>query len=69
MPQIGEVFGRGDLRQAENVLQMTNAEGRLREQMDDTQPSLIAKAIVNLNQFRTLHLALEDIPIQEYTTG
>jgi hypothetical protein len=69
MAQIGEVFGRGDLRQAENILQMTNAERRSVEEMDDTQSSPVTKAVVNLNQLRTLHIALQHIPIPEYTTA
>lgn len=38
------------LRLTENVLEMTNAERRLREQMQDAKPGSIAKALVDLNE-------------------
>ena len=39
-----------DLWLAENVLKMTDAERRFREQMQNSQPRAIAKALIDLDQ-------------------
>ena len=62
MTQVGQVLRRRYLGQAENILKVTNAERRFRKQMDDTQPSLVAKAVVDLDQLRDFHIAIQNIP-------
>ena len=39
-----------DLGLAQNFLEMTNTERRLRKQMDDAQPRPVAKTFVDLNE-------------------
>lgn len=44
------MLGNLDLRLAENVLKMTDAERRLRKKMEDAQSRAIAKALIDLDQ-------------------
>src|SRR5205814_4553555 len=47
---ISEVLGNFYLRLAQNRLEMANAQGRLRQQMENPQPRPVAEALIDLNQ-------------------
>jgi len=50
VPKVSQVLGNLHLWFTKNILNMTNAEPRLRQEMEDAQPGSIAKALINLNQ-------------------
>jgi hypothetical protein len=59
-PQVGEMLGNCYLRQPQNVLDMTDTERALGQEVQDAKASLVAKAPVDLRQFH--------IPHQSYTS-
>jgi len=44
------MFGNLNLRLAENVLKMTDAERRSGKEMENAQPGAIAKALIDFDQ-------------------
>ena len=61
--QVAEMFGDIDLRLLEHRLEVTDTKRGLREQMQDAQPRLVAKALVNLDQ-----LHADNMPYQAYSS-
>ena len=61
--EVAQVLGDVDLRLLEYRLEMTNAEWGVREQVQDAQPCLVTKALVDFNQ-----LHRDNMPIEEYTS-
>jgi hypothetical protein len=55
-PQVGEVFGYFDLRFAKDVLEMTDAQRRLHQQMQDAKPGPVAEALINANEIHCRQL-------------
>jgi hypothetical protein len=53
-PQVGELLGNGDLRQPQNILEMTNTKRDLLQEVEDAKTSFIAKTPINLQQFHIL---------------
>ena len=47
---------------------MTNAQRPLSKQVNDAQARLVAQAVIDLDQWRSLHSYLKNIPIGEYTS-
>ncbi len=54
-PQVGKMFGNCNLRQPQNALEMTDTQRAMRQEMQDAETSLIAKAPVDLQQLHILH--------------
>src|SRR5690349_15298800 len=50
-----------DLRFLEDALKMTDAQGGLGKEMQNAQPRLVTKALVNLHQLHALNM-----PVREY---
>ena len=59
------MFRGRHLSQIENLLQMTDAQGVLCQQMDDPQTRLIAQTIVNLDEAHALHTSYGNMPVKE----
>jgi hypothetical protein len=49
-PQVGKVLGYFDLRFAKDVLEMTDAQWRLHQQMQNAKASPVAEALINANE-------------------
>ena len=60
--QVAQVLGDVDLRFLEHRLKMADAKWRLREQVQDAEPRLVAEALVDFNQ-----LHRNNMPLKEYT--
>ena len=56
--QVAQVLGDVDLRFLEHRLEMADAKGSLGEQVQDTEPGLVAKALVNFNQLHGLNMPM-----------
>ena len=57
--EVEQVFGDFDLGLAQNGLEVTNAEGRLREEIQDAETRLVAKTLINLDQLHTVNMLHE----------
>src|ERR1035437_2057470 len=54
LTQVGQVLRNCHLVKAEDALQMAHAQGRARQQVQESQPRLIAQAPVKFGQFHIL---------------
>jgi len=54
LAQVGEVFGNLYLRFIEDVLEMADAERRLRKQVKDTKSCSIAETLINSYQIHSV---------------
>ena len=68
LAQVGQMFRDGHLTELEEVLKMTDAQWPLSEQVNDAQARLVAQAVVDLDQGRSLHSYFWNIPTGEYAT-
>jgi len=55
LAEVGKVLGDGHLRQAEDVLEMADAEGRVLEEMHDAETGLVAEAVVDFDERQRFH--------------
>ena len=57
LAKVGEMLRDLGLRNAENFLEVADAERTARKQMDDPQSRGVAETLVNLNQFHGRNMA------------
>jgi hypothetical protein len=51
--QVGEMLGNGDLVEMEDLLEMTDTEWAVREEMENAQASFVTETFINLDQTHT----------------